>query len=115
MAVSRHGAAAAVVALASVIGVGIALYHYAAPMTGVTGTIGALSVIVSSLLVALAGLLLWFRHSGGLARAVRVAGWLLTLGTIAAGWLLHESWLVAAMIVALVAAMADFARAGSTP
>lgn len=113
MAVARHGAAPALVALASLAGVAIALYHYAAPMTGVTGTAGAMAVIVTSLLVALAGGVLWFRRSGALARTVRVIGWVLALATIAAGWLLHESWLVAAMVVALIAATVAFGSARS--
>ena len=113
MAVARHGAAPAAVTLASVVGLGIALFHYFAPMTGVTGTIGAMSVVCSSLLVALAGVVLWFRHSGSMARTVRVLGWLLALGTIAAGWLLHEFWLVAAMVVALGATTVDFSRGGA--
>jgi quinoprotein glucose dehydrogenase len=113
MAKTRHGAAPAAVTLAALIGVAIALFYYLAPLTGVTGTIGAMVVVGTSLLVALAGVVLWFRHSGALAGTVRVLGWLLALGTLFAAWLLHEFWLVAAMAVALVAASVDFTHRGA--
>ena len=74
MAKTRHGAAPAAVTLAALIGVAIALFYYLAPLTGVTGTIGAMVVVGTSLLVALAGVVLWFRHSGALAGTVRVLG-----------------------------------------
>jgi quinoprotein glucose dehydrogenase len=110
---TRHGMAPAAVTLASLVGLGIALFHYLTPMTGVTGTLGAMIVVGSSLLVALAGAVLWFGDSGTTARIVRVVGWVLALGTIAAGWLLHEFWLVVAMVVALVATTMAFTRRGA--
>lgn len=108
MAVVRHRTATAAAIVAALVGLAVALFHYIAPMTGVTGTTGAMVVVGSSLLVALAGVVLWFRRTGGLAGFARVVGWLLALGTIVAGWLLHEFWLVAAMVVALVATTLDF-------
>lgn len=97
--------------IASLAGTGISLFYYLAPMTGVTGTGGALLVVCSSILLALAGAILVFRTAGGFALFLRVLAVLGTLGTSAAAWFLHEYWLVAAMAVALAATVMTFASA----
>ncbi|RUO31528.1 hypothetical protein CWE12_00550 [Aliidiomarina sedimenti] len=93
--------------LASLLGVGISLYYYLVPMTGVTGTAGALLVVVSSLVLTLCGIILLKVGRGTLAITVRVVVLLGALGTIAAAWFLHEFWLVAVMVVALVGVIID--------
>lgn len=94
--------------LASLLGVGISLYYYLVPMTGVTGTEGALLVVISSLVLTLGGIILLKVRMGWLAITVRVLALLGALGTIAAAWFLHEFWLVAVMVVALVGVIIDF-------
>lgn len=95
--------------VAALAGLGIALFNYFAPMTGVTGTIGALLVVGSTLLLALLGLVL-VRRPGDGARLVPILALLVALGTLAAAWLLHEFWLLAAMAIALLALALDFMR-----
>lgn len=97
--------------IASLAGTGISLFYYLAPMTGVTRTGGALLVVCSSILLALAGAILVFRTAGGFALLLRVLAVLGTLGTSAAAWFLHEYWLVAAMAIALAATVMTFASA----
>ncbi|MFS2027365.1 pyrroloquinoline quinone-dependent dehydrogenase [Massilia sp. CT11-137] len=101
-----HGVAGATLTIAALAGLGVALFNYFAPMTGVTGTIGALAVVVSTLLLALLGFVLARRRTGR-SRLVRVLALLMALGTLAAAWLLHEFLLVAAMAVALLALAVD--------
>lgn len=97
--------------LSSLIGFAIALYYYFMPMTGVTGTAGALLVVVSTLLLALGGFILLKVRAGVVATTVRILILLDALGTITAAWFLHEFWLVAVTIIALLGAIIDFASA----
>lgn len=112
MAVATHRAAPAALTVASLVGLAIALFNYLAPLTGVTRTIGALAAVGACVLLALVGLVLLFRRAGGVAGLMRVLGVVGALGTLVAAWLLHEFWLVAAMVVALLAVAFDFTRAG---
>ena len=97
--------------VASLVGIGISLYYYLTPLSGVNGTSGALLVVVSTLLMALAGLLLFPIRRGGAGTLFRVLALLAGLGTLAAAWFLHEFWLMAAMVVALVGVIIDFGSA----
>ena len=101
----------ATLAIASVAGLGVALFHYLAQMTGVTGSAGALLVVGSSTFLTLVGSVLFSGKYGRFGTLLRLLALLGTLGTIAAAWLLHEFWLVAAMVVALLAIVMDFAVA----
>ncbi|WP_457809185.1 hypothetical protein [Kushneria sp. EE4] len=101
---------AMVVLIASAVGIAIALYAYLTPLTGVTGTLGALIVIATcAILVALAlGLALCRgRALHNLFRVVIVA---FIVGTAFAALLLHLWWLAVAMAVALVGWMIDILR-----
>lgn len=111
MALATHLTAPATLTIAALVGLGIALYHYFAPLTGVTGTSGALAAVASSALLMLFGLVLLLRRSGGTARVVRILALPGALGTLAAAWLLHEFWLLAAMAVALLAVVSDLRSA----
>ncbi|MEO7493311.1 MAG: pyrroloquinoline quinone-dependent dehydrogenase [Massilia sp.] len=107
MARAFHVKARLTLTFAALTGLGFALFNYFAPMTGVTGTIGALAVVVSPLLLALLGVVLVRRRGGG-ARLVPILALLLALGTLAAAWLLHEYALLVAMAIALLALVVDF-------
>ncbi|MBE3639803.1 hypothetical protein ICN82_16495 [Mangrovicoccus sp. HB182678] len=85
----------------------IAAYAYIAPLTGVTGTPGALLVIVTSVLVLLGGLIVALIASRGIRNLFRVLLCLGILGTAAAAAFLHEWVLIAAMAVALVGLVMD--------
>lgn len=93
---------AGLIALAALVGAALALYAYLTPMTGVTGTPGALLVVVSSLLLLIAGVILWLRSYGWMYWTLIVLGFLGVAGTFAAGWFLHEWLLMAAMAVVCV-------------
>ncbi|MEI4473767.1 hypothetical protein [Frigidibacter sp. MR17.24] len=91
-------------------GCAVALYNYFVPLTGVTGSGGALLVIVSSALVAAAALVLP-ALAGRAGRVVlRTLAGLGILGTALAGLLLHEGWLVLAMAIALAGLAIDLAQ-----
>lgn len=116
MAIHKHAGAVTLI-LASLVGFGIALYFYLMPLTGVNGTAGALLVVVSSLLMVIAGLVLYRVPSGTFALLVRVLTVLGTVGTLAAAWFLHEFWLMAAMAIALLGVIIDSvsAKGGARP
>ena len=88
-------------------GAAVALWNLLAPLTGVTGTPGALLVVATSLLVAGAGLVIGLMRPGGWRGALRILTALGILGTAAAAWFLHEWWLIAAMGVALLGLIVD--------
>lgn len=106
---ARQRAAPATLAVASVAGAALALYNYLAPLTGVTGTLGALVVIATVVILALLGVLLFVKRSGGAGLTFRILGLIIALGTLAAAWLLHEFWLVLLMAIAVLAVLVDFA------
>ncbi len=93
---------AAILIAGAVIGTALAIYNFAIPMTGVNGTIGAVLVVVSSLLLVLDGIILWMRRHGGVFWLFWVLGVLGVVGTAAAGWFLHEWFLIGAMAVVLI-------------
>lgn len=97
-----------VLVVTSLIGSAISLYNYLAPMTGVTGTSGALVVVVSSIILVACGFILLKSRAGGLASTVRIVALLGALGTLAAAWFLHEYWLMTAMALALIGVVIDF-------
>lgn len=91
-----------VILAASLAGTALALYAYFTPLTGVTGSPGALLVVVSSVLLIIDALILWFGPPGFIFGLFCVLGLLGAIGTLAAAWFLHGWWLMAAMAVALV-------------
>ena len=93
--------------ISAVLGVAITLYHYLVPMTGVTGTAGALLVVISTVLLVGGGVILLKIRSGAVAITVRILVVVGGLGTMVAGWFLHEFWLMAVMIIALVGVLID--------
>ena len=88
--------------LGALIATALTLYNYLTPMTGVTGTEGALLVVVSSILLVIAGAILWFRSYGGVFWLFWVLSLLGIIGTAAAGYFLHEWLLLAAMAVTFI-------------
>ncbi|MBZ9796088.1 hypothetical protein [Mesorhizobium sp. ES1-4] len=73
-----------VIVTAAVLASAIAFYYFAAPLTGVTGTPGAMLVLIASLALALDGLLLRFRSDGAVFILAWVLGSLGALGTFIA-------------------------------
>lgn len=97
------------IVLGGLAGAGVAIWNFLTPLTGVTGTFGAGLVIASSVLIALAGLAIQMTRPGGLRITLRVLVGLGLLGTVAAGYFLHEWWLIAAMGVVLIGLIYDVA------
>lgn len=77
---------------------GVALYLYLQPLTGVTGSIGALIVLAASVAVAIGGMLTAITN----AAAWRWLTTLVILGTALAAFFLHGWWIMLAMLVAFV-------------
>ncbi|TQS72878.1 hypothetical protein ERN12_03585 [Rhodobacteraceae bacterium] len=90
-------------------GCAVAIYNFLTPLTGVNGTFGAGLVIFSTALMALATLALPVIHSRGLRNLFRILLLLDVLCTAAAGYFLHEWWLIVAMAIALVGVLMDMA------
>lgn len=97
---SRTGAA--LFLAGSLAGLAISIYSYLTPLTGITGTPGALLVIGSCGALSVAALLLYIL-SPGVWRGIFVTlSYLGLVGTFAAAWFLHAWFLMAAMIIALI-------------
>ena len=97
------------IVLGALIGAAIAIWNYVTPLTGVTGTFGAGLVIASSILIALAGIVIQMTEPGAIRTILRVLVALGRLGTAAAAYFLHEWWLIAAMGVVLIGLIYDIA------
>lgn len=91
-------------------GAAIALYAYLTPLTGINGSAGALLVIVSSLLVAGAGLIIALIASRFGRNVLRVLTGLGILGTALAAGFLHQPMLIIAMVVAAIGLILDCMR-----
>lgn len=104
---SPGSAGTAVLLFSAAVALLVALYAYATPLTGVTGTPGALlAVVVSIAIIFLTGLLPRSRPHASRAfwRAVLV---ILLAGNGFAGMLLHEWGLVIAMAVGFIGLVID--------
>ncbi|MDU1026491.1 MAG: hypothetical protein E7A38_13040, partial [Leclercia adecarboxylata] len=88
--------------LAAVIGFAVALYAWLTPLTGVTGTIGALSVAIACAVLAV----LTFMLRAASGRGARLFLIIVTLVVLAgigfAAALLHQYIITAAMVVGLI-------------
>ena len=85
-------------------GLGVAVYSYFAPLTGVTETLGALAAIGVSAVLVVLSLLLARRPGQGVLVPVTLIG---LVGNAFAGALLHEWWLCMAMGVGLIGLLVD--------
>ncbi|MFC0267193.1 hypothetical protein [Kushneria aurantia] len=106
-------AGALVLLVASLAGVALALYAYLAPLTGVTGTLGALIVILTCALLAIMALALMAVKARAGRNLLRALILIVLAGTAFAALLLHEWWLVAAMVLGLVGLIIDMVRPAS--
>ncbi|PSS47533.1 hypothetical protein C6560_16505 [Enterobacter sp. FS01] len=88
--------------LAAVIGFAVALYAWLTPLTGVTGTIGALGVAIACLFLAILSFMLRVasRRGGRIFLIIVTLVFLFGIGFAAA--LLHQYIITAAMVVGLV-------------
>lgn len=103
-----------VVLCAGAVGVVLSLYAYLAPLTGVTGSAGALLVAASSAALVIDAVILWHANSNLVFRLFWVLGLLGAFGTIAAASFLHSWWLLGANVVVLLGLMVTLARRGQT-
>lgn len=92
--------------VAAIVGVAIAAYNYITPLTGINGTPGAMLVIISSALIIIDALILWFGPPGVIFGLFWVLGILGAVGTFAAAWFLHAWLLMAASVVMLLGVVA---------
>ena len=79
----------------------LSAYSYFTPLTGVTGTPGALLVIGSSLALVIDGLILWLARGGSLFFVFWALGLLGAIGTLSAAFFLHSWWLMGTMLIVL--------------
>jgi len=93
--------------LASLAGLATALYLFFVPLTGVTGTSGALIVIASSAALVVAAAVIPIMPGRSLRNLLRILAVLGIAGTFTAAVFLHGWILVVAMIVALAGTLID--------
>ncbi|SER47244.1 hypothetical protein SAMN04490244_101170 [Tranquillimonas rosea] len=88
----------------------LALYAYLTPLTGVNGTLGALGLVIGTLVLALAALVLPAlrgRAGRNVLRLVILAG---LLAALVAGLLLHRWFVGVAMVLGLIGIFLDMTR-----
>ncbi len=116
---SRHNLpvapGASLIAAAALVGAVIAAWNFFAPMTGITGTAGAMLVLVSSLLLVLDGAILNFFRHGAVYWTFIVLGILGVIGTLAAALFLHAGWLMTAMVVVAIGIIVEIVLHASRP
>jgi len=88
--------------LAAAIGFGVALYAWLTPLTGVTGSIGALGVAIANLFLLLLTFILRISSGRGAPIFWRVITFLVLAGIGFAALLLHQGVITAAMVVGLI-------------
>ncbi|OHV08840.1 hypothetical protein [Kushneria phosphatilytica] len=108
-----QGLGAIVLLVASLVGLAIALYAYFAPLTGVTGTLGALIVILVNIALAVGALVLAAVNNRGVRILLRILILLALGGNFFASLLLHQWWICIAMVVGLVGLILDMTRSNS--
>ncbi|WAH52743.1 hypothetical protein LMA04_01400 [Pseudescherichia vulneris] len=92
--------------LSAVIGFAVALYAWLTPLTGVTGTIGALGVAIDCVVLALLTFLLRRVYRRGTRIFLIIVTLVMLFGIGFAGALLHQYIITAAMVVGLVGLIA---------
>ncbi|MDY8108947.1 hypothetical protein U0C82_07285 [Fulvimarina sp. 2208YS6-2-32] len=109
---SSYGAreGALVVLAGGLVGLVISIYLYMTPLTGVTGSLGALIVMAASGAIAFDGLILLGAMTPGHRALWLTLGFLGALGTLAAAYLLHAYGLMAVMVVVLLGLFLVLAR-----
>jgi vacuolar-type H+-ATPase subunit I/STV1 len=91
------------IVIASIVGLAVSVYNYNSADSGITGTPGAMLVIVSTVLLLLAGFILGRDMGGGALRVVLAALCFLgILGTSLAGYLLESRTLMVTMALCLI-------------
>lgn len=104
----RSAPAAVLFFLTALCGLGIALYLYLTPLTGINGTTGAQLVVAATALMSAAGLVLVFRPWGIFSEILRYLCLLGAVCTLAASWFLHAYWLMGLMALATILILFDF-------
>jgi hypothetical protein len=111
----RRSMGIVILLISAVIGLLVSLYAYFTPLSGVTGTPGALLAIAVTIAILMLGGALTRLPTGGRRIAGYVALIVLLAGNCFAGALLHEWVLSAAMAVGFVGLLIDLSGAGRIP
>ncbi len=99
--------------VSAVTGFLLALHAYVTPLTGVTGTLGALTVIVACAALGMMAASLRTATSQTLRIVLRMLIGLALAGTCFAALMLHEWWLCVAMGVGVVGLVLDLVQPAS--
>jgi len=92
--------------LSAVVGFAVALYAWLTPLTGVTGTIGALGIAIDCVVLALLTFLLRCASRRGTRIFLIIVTFIMLFGIAFAGALLHQYIITAAMVVGLIGLIA---------
>jgi hypothetical protein len=90
---------ALLIVMAALVGICVSLYGYLAPLTGITGSLGALLVCIASAALLLDGVFLWFVQRRSARIVWLVLGFLGAIGTFAAACFLHAWYLAGVMAI----------------
>ncbi|MEM6160460.1 hypothetical protein AAH446_07885 [Erwinia sp. P6884] len=99
--------------LAAVAGFALAIYAWSTPLTGVTGTIGALGVAIANIVLAVLAFILRACSGRGSRIFWAIIILLMLVGIGFAALLLHQSVITAAMAIGLVGLIAMPGRKAS--
>nr|WP_321458276.1 hypothetical protein [uncultured Cohaesibacter sp.] len=103
----RYSSGPLLLILGAAAGLVISIYYFITPLTGVNDTIGAGLVIFSTAIMLIAALIHPILPSGMFRATVKFLILVDAVCTIAAGYFLHEWFLIAFMVVALGGAIID--------
>ena len=88
--------------IAALIALCITAWRYFTPLSGVTGSGGAIITLLAELVLLVLGLLLVKQHAGGFRRFLLFLSWVGVAGTIVAALFLHGWWTAVVLAVGAV-------------
>lgn len=98
----RRHLGANIVIITALVALGITAWRFFTPLSGVTGSGGAIVTMLAALVLLIVGVLLTKTGPGGARNFFLFLGWAGVIGTFFAALLLHGWWTAAVLVVCAV-------------
>ena len=99
--------------MTALVALAMTAWRFFTPLTGVTGSGGAMTTMLAELVLIILGVLLVKTGAGGLRNFVLFLSWAGAIGTIFAASLLHGWWTVAVLVIFALGVVTE--TFGTTP
>ena len=99
--------------MTALVALAMTAWRFFTPLTGVTGSGGAMTTMLAELVLIILGVLLVKTGAGGLRKFVLFLSWAGAIGTIFAASLLHGWWTVAVLVIFALGVVTE--TFGTTP